>query len=105
MTASSSVTPVPARTGDRDHLLASLLADCGRGHASALAELFDQTSCATLQVARCVAADEGAAQQAVHDAYVEVWQRAVAGRTPTQDVGLWVLALAHRHARRAAVAA
>lgn len=104
----STLAPVdqgPEATTEHDLLLGSLLDACARGNTSAMAALFDQTACAALQVARCASADEHAAEQAVHDAYVEVWRRAAAGRVPRQDVGLWVLSLAHRHATRGAVAA
>ncbi len=100
-----SVEQAPARTVEQDLLLASLLDACARGSSSAMAALFDLTAGAALQVARCAAADERGAEQAVHDAYVEVWHRASVGRAPRRDVGLWVLALARRHALRGAVAA
>ncbi len=105
MSTSASVTRAPETAGERDLLLGSLLDACARGSVSAMAALFDQTACAAMQVARCAAGDERRAEQAVHDTYLEVWQRAAAGRTPRRDVALWVLALARRHAERGAVAA
>jgi RNA polymerase sigma-70 factor (ECF subfamily) len=105
MSALAPVDRAPSASAEQDLLLGSLLDACARGNASALAALFDQTACAALQVARCASGDERVAEQAVHDAFVEVWRRAAAGRVPRRDVGLWVLALAHRHAKRAAVAA
>lgn len=105
MSALAPVDRGSSASTEQDLLLGSLLDACSRGNASAMAALFDQTVCAALQIARCTAADERAAEQAVHDAYVEVWTQASAGRAPRRDVALWVLSLAHRHARRGAVAA
>ena len=105
MSASASVEQAPACDVEQDLLLGSLIDACSRGSTSAMTALFDLTACAALQVARCAAADERGAEQAVHDAYVEVWQRAAVGRVPSQDVALWVLALVRRHALRGDVAA
>ena len=41
---------------------------------------------------------EEAAQRATHDAYVEIWHRAVAGRLPAGDAAMWILGVVHRHA-------
>jgi RNA polymerase sigma-70 factor (ECF subfamily) len=81
-----------------EQLLRVLLDACARGHESALAQLFDRTAPSVLSVARCVAADEQAAQHATHDAYVEIWHRAVAGRLPAGDPAMWILGVVHRHA-------
>ncbi|MFN8192034.1 MAG: hypothetical protein U0R78_16745 [Nocardioidaceae bacterium] len=81
-----------------EHLLRSLLDACARGHQSALAALFDRTAPSALTIARCVAQHEEAAQRATHDAYVEIWHRAVAGRLPAGDAAMWILGVVHRHA-------
>lgn len=96
---SVSTTVEPAL--EQDLLLGSLLDSCARGNASALEALYDQTAGTALRVARCVAGDEDRAHQAVHDAYIELWHRAQAGRVPDRNLALWILALAHRHAAAA----
>lgn len=63
-----------------------------------MAVLFDRTACAALAVARCVAGDDDAADRATHDAYLEIWDRAAAGRFPHRDLALWVLGVVHRRA-------
>ncbi|MCB0906754.1 MAG: hypothetical protein KDB63_06500 [Nocardioidaceae bacterium] len=81
-----------------EQLLRALLDACARGNQAAFASLFDRTAPAAVTVARCVAADEEAAQRATHDAYVEIWHRAVAGRLPAGDPAMWLLGVVHRHA-------
>jgi len=79
-------------------LLRVLLDSCARGSERAFAALFDQTAPAALSVARCVATSEEAAQRATHDAYLEIWHRAIAGHLPAGDPAMWILGVVHRHA-------
>lgn len=93
-----SALPVTDSDVSGDDLLRALMDSCRRGNQGALAALFDRTAVAALTVARCVTADESAAEQAAHDAYLEIWQRARADRVPDEDLALWVLGVVHRHA-------
>lgn len=87
-----------AMTGDRR--VAALLRRCSVGDQGAAAELFDLTWASMLSVARCAAPSEQAAQDAVAEAYLEVWARAMRGWDFGPRPSLRLLALAHAAAAR-----
>lgn len=78
--------------------LAVLLERAGRGDQTAFASVYDATSARTFGLALRVLGDPAEAEEALHDAYLEIWRRC--GRLEAAGVGAmaWILTIVHRAA-------
>jgi RNA polymerase sigma-70 factor (ECF subfamily) len=69
-----------------------------RGDEDALAELYDRVSRIAYGLALRVLRDERYAEDAVQEAFLQVWRRAATFRADRAKASTWILTLVHRRA-------
>ena len=87
--------PVPAASGPFDHE-AALLA-CARGERFALRMLYEREARWLLGVALRIVRDRGRAEDALHDAFVQVWEQAASYQPALGSARGWLYTVV-RHA-------
>jgi RNA polymerase sigma-70 factor, ECF subfamily len=70
---------------------AALIQEAARGEVDALATLYDRYASLLLAVAERTLGDRSAAEDLVHDVFVEVWRHAASYRPERGTVRTWVL--------------
>jgi RNA polymerase sigma-70 factor (ECF subfamily) len=76
----------------------ALVALVARGDEDALAELFDRVSRVAYGLALRVLRDERHAEDAVQEAFLQVWRSAASFRADRAKASTWILTLVHRRA-------
>jgi RNA polymerase sigma-70 factor (ECF subfamily) len=76
----------------------ALVALVARGDEDALAELYDRISRIAYGLALRVLRDERYAEDAVQEAFLQVWRRAATFRADRAKASTWILTLVHRRA-------
>src|SRR6476659_9649763 len=76
----------------------ALVALVARGDEDALAELYDRVSRIAYGLALRVLRDERHAEDAVQEAFLQVWRTAAAFRAERAKASTWILTLVHRRA-------
>jgi RNA polymerase sigma-70 factor (ECF subfamily) len=76
----------------------ALVALVSRGDEDALAELYDRVSRIAYGLALRVLRDERYAEDAVQEAFLQVWRRAATFRADRAKASTWILTLVHRRA-------
>jgi RNA polymerase sigma-70 factor (ECF subfamily) len=76
----------------------ALVALVARGDEDALAELYDRVSRIAYGLALRVLRDERYAEDAVQEAFLQVWRRAATFRADRAKASTWILTLVHRRA-------
>jgi RNA polymerase sigma-70 factor (ECF subfamily) len=76
----------------------ALVALVARGDEDALAELYDRTSRVAYGLALRVLRDERHAEDAVQEAFLQVWRSAATFRAERAKASTWILTLVHRRA-------
>jgi RNA polymerase sigma-70 factor (ECF subfamily) len=76
----------------------ALVALVARGEEDALAELYDRVSRIAYGLALRVLRDEKHAEDAVQDAFLQVWRSAASFRAERAKASTWILTLVHRRA-------
>ena len=76
----------------------ALVALVARGDEDALAELYDRVSRIAYGLALRVLRDERHAEDAVQEAFLQVWRNAAAFRAERAKASTWILTLVHRRA-------
>jgi DNA-directed RNA polymerase specialized sigma24 family protein len=74
----------------------ALVALVARGDEDALAELYDRVSRIAYGLALRVLRDERYAEDAVQEAFLQVWRRAATFRADRAKARTWILTLVHR---------
>ena len=76
----------------------ALVALVARGDEGALAELYDRVSRVAYGLALRVLRDERYAEDAVQEAFLQVWRSAATFRAERAKASTWILTLVHRRA-------
>ncbi len=76
----------------------ALVALVARGDEDALAELYDRVSRVAYGLALRVLRDERHAEDAVQEAFLQVWRNAASFRADRAKASTWILTLVHRRA-------
>jgi RNA polymerase sigma factor (sigma-70 family) len=76
----------------------ALVALVARGDETALAELYDRVSRVAYGLALRVVRDERYAEDAVQEAFLQVWRSAATFRAERAKASTWILTLVHRRA-------
>jgi RNA polymerase sigma-70 factor (ECF subfamily) len=76
----------------------ALVALVARGNEDALAELYDRMSRVAFGLALRVLRDERHAEDAVQEAFLQVWRSAATFRAERAKASTWILTLVHRRA-------
>ena len=76
----------------------ALVALVARGDEDALAELYDRISRIAFGLALRVLRDERHAEDAVQEAFLQVWRSATSFRAERAKASTWILTLVHRRA-------
>jgi len=76
----------------------ALVALVARGDENALAELYDRVSRIAFGLALRVLRDERHAEDAVQEAFLQVWRNAATFRAERAKASTWILTLVHRRA-------
>ena len=76
----------------------ALVALVARGDEDALGELYDRVGRIAYGLALCVLRDERHAEDAVQEAFLQVWRNAATFRAERAKASTWILTLVHRRA-------
>jgi RNA polymerase sigma-70 factor, ECF subfamily len=89
----------PAMRRQHAHLSdEALVALVARGDETALGELYDRVGRIAYGLAMRVLRDEGLAEDAVQEGFLNVWRNAAAFRAERAKASTWILTLVHRRA-------